>query len=772
LKKLIYIPLILIAVVLVAVAVIIAVVDPNDYRDEIRDVVQRETGRELSIDGDLELSLFPWIGLGVGGLQLGNAPGFGETPFAAVREAQIRVQLLPLLSRELRVDTIRLDGLSLALERDAAGRGNWEDLAAGGEDDSDPAADAEADATDTAGEGEGSGLAALAIGGLQIVDAQISLRDRQADSDLLVDQVNLSLGAVRFDEAFPLEFGARYASASQGIEALLSLTGDITVAADLQRAAIAGLDLAVDASGDAVPGGEQRLQLGATDLGIDLAAQTVKLTGLSGDAAGIALSGEVNVAELLGAPNASGRLEIAEFDARALLERLAIEPPQSADPEALGAVSAALNFSASAERAELSELLVGLDGSQLSGNLAVTDYTAPGLEFALDLDRIDVDRYLPPPAEGADSAGQASAAAGGESAGGSGTSDGESAGESAGASADSAATAGDDVPIELPLEMLRALQLDGRLGIGELKVAGIRASQVELPLSAADGLLQITGLAAQLYGGTLSKRARLDARGEQPAFAADARLAGIDIGPLLVDATGSESLSGNGSVEFDLRSRGGSVGALKRSLDGTLALELLNGAVSGIDIGGDLRRAEATLKGQQLDAADEKVSTDFASMSVSAVIEQGVLRSDDLDMRSPLLRLGGDGSVDLPKEYVDYRARVLLTDTTKGQGGRARSDLAGLKLTLPIRGHFDDLATDFVGAVTDAVKDRAKAKLKAKEDELKRELREEEAAAKALLKEKEAAEKARLKEKEEAAKQRAEEKLKDELSDGLKGLFD
>jgi len=761
----------LLAGALVAIAVIIAVVDPNEYRDEIRQAVQRETGRELRIDGDLELSLFPWIGLGVGGLQLGNAPGFGEQPFAAVREAQIRVQLLPLLSRELRIDTIRLDGLSLALQRDAEGRGNWEDLAGGGED---AAADTDSSAAagDDAGQG-GGGLAALAIGGLQIVDAQITLRDRQAGSDLAVDQVNLRLGAVLPDEPFPLEFGARYASASQGVAALLALSGEVTVAAGLQRLAIAGLELSVDASGEVVPGGSQRLQLTA-DVGVDLAAQTARLAGLSGEAAGVAWSGELEVVELLAAPRASGRLEIAEFDARALLERLAMAAPDSADAEALGAVSAALSFSADADSAALSELLIGLDGSRLSGDLAVTDYAAPGLEFALELDRIDVDRYLPPPAPEGAAEQSGDQPAGGQAAG------GQAGGSAAGAVATADA---DDIPIELPLELLRSLQLDGRLRIGELKVAGLRAAQVDLPLSAADGLVQIPGLAADLYGGTLRQSARLDARGEQPAFAADARLAGVDIGPLLVDATGSESLSGKGSVDVDLRTGGATVGALKRALDGELAVDLRNGAVPGIDIGADLRRAEAKLKGESFGAEDARASTDFASLAVSAVIEQGVLRSDDLDMRSPLLRVGGDGSVDLPREYVDYRARVLLTDSTKGQGGRARSELAGWKITVPIRGHFDELATDFVGAVTAALKERAKAKLKAREDEIKRELRESEEQAKRKLREreeqakrelreKEAAEKARLKEKEKAAKQRAEEKLKDELRDGLKGLFD
>ena len=102
--------------------------DPNDYRDELEAMVEDSTGREFSIDGDLGLTFFPWLGVEIGPLRLGQAAGFGEDDFASVESAVARVRLLPLLRGRTEIDTVVLAGLELNLARDAEGRDNWSDL--------------------------------------------------------------------------------------------------------------------------------------------------------------------------------------------------------------------------------------------------------------------------------------------------------------------------------------------------------------------------------------------------------------------------------------------------------------------------------------------------------------------------------------------------------------------------------------------------------------------------------------------------------------------
>ena len=96
-KKLLYVLIGVVALFFVAAIAISLFFDPNDYRDRIAEEVRRETGRELAIEGDLELSVFPWFGIDVGRTTLGNAPGFGDDPFLSFDKARLSVELMPLV---------------------------------------------------------------------------------------------------------------------------------------------------------------------------------------------------------------------------------------------------------------------------------------------------------------------------------------------------------------------------------------------------------------------------------------------------------------------------------------------------------------------------------------------------------------------------------------------------------------------------------------------------------------------------------------------------
>src|SRR6267142_1740184 len=101
-------------------------VNPNDYKPRIAAAVRDATGRDLVLQGDIKLSVFPWIALELGPASLGNPPGFGEEPFLAFNRAAVRLKLFPLLAKRLEMDRVELDGLDLRLRKNAQGTGNWE----------------------------------------------------------------------------------------------------------------------------------------------------------------------------------------------------------------------------------------------------------------------------------------------------------------------------------------------------------------------------------------------------------------------------------------------------------------------------------------------------------------------------------------------------------------------------------------------------------------------------------------------------------------------
>ena len=108
----------------VVVAVITAFIffDPNEFKTQIASAVKDETGRDLVIEGDLKLTLFPWLAVDIGHTELGNAEGFRAETFMEFDEAKLSVRLLPLIvSREITVGTAALNGLVVNLEVDRNG---------------------------------------------------------------------------------------------------------------------------------------------------------------------------------------------------------------------------------------------------------------------------------------------------------------------------------------------------------------------------------------------------------------------------------------------------------------------------------------------------------------------------------------------------------------------------------------------------------------------------------------------------------------------------
>jgi len=241
------------------------------------------------------------------------------------------------------------------------------------------------------------------------------------------------------------------------------------------------------------------------------------------------------------------------------------------------------------------------------------------------------------------------------------------------------------------------------------------------------------------------------------------------------------SLPGEFAAKID--TQGNSVNALKAGLNGGFNTAFNDGSVNGINLGYQIRRAKAALTGKKLEEDAEQVKTDFSSLSVSGTFTDGVMTSDDLDMRSPLLRVDGAGTVDLPGEQVDYTLNTLITGSAQGQGGKDLESLKGVKLAIPIRGSFDELAEDFAGVILQGMKDNIsgnlkdqakaladqkaaelKAKAQAEADKLKaqadEQLKAKEAEARAALEKEQNAAKAKLEAKANKAKNKAKDKLK------------
>jgi AsmA protein len=208
-----------------------------------------------------------------------------------------------------------------------------------------------------------------------------------------------------------------------------------------------------------------------------------------------------------------------------------------------------------------------------------------------------------------------------------------------------------------------------------------------------------------------------------PRIAVQQNLSGISIGPLLRDFADKDLLEGRGNVALHVTAQGQTVSAMKRALDGTAAIDLRDGAIKGVNIAAMLRRAQAALGGTQTQSASATEQTDFSELKASFNIGDGVAHNDDLSAKSPLLRLGGQGDIDIGAGAMDYVVKATLVGSLEGQGGKEVSQLKGVTVPVRISGPFDALnySLDAKALATEA----AKVRLEDKKQEVKQKVREE-----------------------------------------------
>ena len=432
------------------------------------------------------------------------------------------------------------------------------------------------------------------------------------------------------------------------------------LAADLASGALTlpGFRIDGDIAGADIPGGKLPFKL-AADIAANLNSDRLDVAGLKASAGPLKASGEVRVDKLRSAPSYSGRLALASFNARKLLELLGQPVPDTADRKALTDVSFEAGIAGTGDKLTLDPFRLGLDGSSARGRLQMIGLARPAWRFDIDIDQLDADRYLPPQKPGGGSAATPGAAAG--------------------------AAAG------LPVETLRALDAQGELRIGSLKLSNMKLADIVVRVEAGQGLVRLAPLAARLYDGRYDGNVSIDARGAEPQIAIDERLTGVRLGALLRDLKRIDTLAGVADVQLRANAVGASADAIKRTLNGNAAFRIVDGEFRGIDIASTLCGLVSgglqALGGSGFQTG-QGGSTRFSDLTGSATVSNGVVVNPDLLANSPLLRLDGRGQANLVSEQIDYTATANLVGSCQGQGGLSVAELSGIAVPVRVTGSF------------------------------------------------------------------------------------
>jgi AsmA protein len=366
------------------------VIDPNDFKPEIAAAIKEKTGRELVLDGDLKLSLFPWIGISTGKAALSNAPEFQDRPFASIDESHVQALLLPLLSKKVEVSNVVLKGLVINLARNKQGISNWDDLTA-----SNSAAAADTGKQDQQPEPAAT-PATFSIGGISVENARINWDDLKTEKHIQIKDLNLNTDKFTFDK--PVNIAVSMSALNDQSKSIqdIKLNSELNVNEQFDHFRLKHSELQITSSGESVPGKSLTAVLTAADITLDMNQQTAKMSGLQLKSGDMTLSAELTGNSIKDKPSFQGPVTLAPFSPTKVLQQLAIAVPVMQDTNALSKLSAGFDLTAAADSADLQNLVLTLDDTQIKGAVTIKNFAQSIVGFNLAIDALDADRYLPP----------------------------------------------------------------------------------------------------------------------------------------------------------------------------------------------------------------------------------------------------------------------------------------------------------------------------------------------------------------------------------------
>ena len=668
--------------------------NPNDYKGVITDLVRQKTGRELTIVGDIQLQISPWLDVTctLGKIRLANNALFPNTIFAESEQANLELSLWPLLlQKRLHMAGITLKGFTLNLQRTKEGVSNWEPPAEGPEL-TEPAAKAAGESTAVNSDQKLPLLQKLVptvtgldLGRIQLSQTTVRFDNRQTGRLIVLKDLRFKSGRISdkgpspFEAAFHLSHVKKTADKAEIIHSGdMVLQGNATLLSSESRLLIEHLRMSGTLKGQPLPRRGLRVAF-FSNSEIELRQQKVTLKDFSLSHDDISLQGSGTV-EDFSSPRFNLSLKVPEGSPQSLLKQLDTTLPLLRNSEAFSRVSADLLVKGTMEEIAITDLTVQLDETTITGAVTVRNRTRPAYEAILHINHLDLDRY--------------------------GRQKTEVRPATTGQAFDAVT---DDEPAEvfppiIPVDLLKALRLQLDLRIDSLRVNRAQFSKVRIKLAGKDGLLQLDPLTAHLYGGDMKLKARMDVTGDLPNIQVKKTMTKVQLGPLFLDTTSRPDLTGTAHIETEINTSGLSRQDLKSQLKGTVRFEILHGEIKPIHILQVIRATAARhqeVMVPELPGDTAAEATGFDRLSGSGLIEEGIVYNNDLMAASALMQLTGAGRIDLVRGLIDLLLKVSLSPELVHDEAMGLTEFSGAIIPYTIIGPFSDLSQE--ASVTQAM---------------------------------------------------------------------
>lgn len=628
-------------------------VKPEVFKEQLAEAIALKTGRQVSIQGNMGVTIFPKLGATLNDVTLSNSAYFSNQIFAHAGKIEVKVAALPLFLGKVKISKFIFKDLTLNLERKASGVDNWSDLLnyENGDD--------EASMTND------KSLPELQITNAAFTNANIKFDDYQLAKHVKLEHLNLESNGINLGgHSFSVHAQGRIVNDNPHLDGDFSCDGNVVLDVPNRLYMAQGVRF----SGSLItPPLQQRVNfaLGA-NVKVDVNKQEVAIDNLRMQLANAVATGRMHAINIIYAPEVVGDIDIARFDPKPLLKALGILPnvmkkdgePETLQERAWQSLSLQASIQTTSKFLKVPRLEIHLNDTVVGGSGSYSHFNDKLVVFNFDVNKLNLDQYIPAVASLSSSANNKVSVVNSQRK----TKHKlwhafRRTGSFAHVNKELPDIAHSASPVKIEfLPLLRQIVFNGDIHVGDLQLSGMHFKDVSMQIGSDNGDIDINPFSCKFYQGTIYGELAVNMKKNIPSFNINANISNTRIKSLFEDIFGDEKIDGIGALKFKLTTKGDSRELLLRNLHGSGNLHVVRGMLLGIDVPYQIEKVRALINGvaPQLEES-QPPTTHFGQLNANFSLINGVANTRDLLLEAPDFKVKGKGSANLATQNLDMQ---------------------------------------------------------------------------------------------------------------------
>jgi len=649
--------------IIAAITIYFTVNDANEFKPTIESQAKEKAGVYLNIKGELAWSLVP-LGIKINQLEVLDQ---NQELFASANQIIAEVDLLSLFKLSPKVQNINIDGLELELIQTKDNAANWTNILPA-DDSVTPEAELNPSPIEVPKQNDNTNKPIdFLVESFSIHNSKLHFFSEKDAIDITLENIQLAISNIALEQNVPLTLQFDLENKQPELKLNTQLSGSLFASQDLSSFKIQNFESKYQINSMLLGKNTSNAHLKA-NIKANTKTETIDITKLNLGFENAILDGQVKIENYSNQPSAKGQISLAAFSLKQLLTHLGIALPEMKNTQALNKVSLNATFNKAQEQFDISKLNIQLDESQWLGKFGFSTLDQ-AVRLKLKGNKINLDDYLPPVSEAA---------------------------PTPPANNETAKQANIETAL-LPLETIRALNLDIQIEQDLLLVKQLETSQIKTHITAKDGLLELEQFTGEFYQGNYDIQASIDARSDTPLWTGRQSIQAVELEPIAgIFSTFDYIPTGTLNLEAKQSSTGNTIAQLTQNATADNKVEVKNGTIKNISLNAMACQGLAMLNGNKVDTTQWPQETPFTQLSTIATLKQQKVDSK-LTIITSGIKLSGTGKIDTPTEQVDFRAGLYVVGDLGEQACRVNDKFKDISIPVRCKGSIDTPPAELCG---------------------------------------------------------------------------